>query len=96
MFLPQEPGCKSEQLLSEHNKQGEDDKEREREKGREREYNLPNLYHQDITGRRGTRVGGQWWEYVGNFMIVTHASQSIIIMTGNTTEAVRPSEAEWD
>lgn len=31
-----------------------------------------------------------------SFMAVTHASQSIIILRGDTIEEVRPSEAKWD
>lgn len=33
---------------------------------------------------------------VDSFMVVTHASQSIIILRGDTIEEVWPSEAKWD
>lgn len=56
-----------------------------------------------IVDKQRTRRYKSWWMVAGipakcvdGFMVLTHASQSIIILRGDTIEGVRPSEAKWD
>lgn len=90
MFLPQEPSCESEQLLSEL-----------KTKTRKKETKRKTGQILIVLERR--RRYKSWWIVAGiavkcvvSFIVVTHASQSIIILRGDTIEAVWPSEAKWD
>lgn len=70
-----------------------------RKRGRERETSFIPAGLNKVGG--GIRVIGWGWESLHcrtlySFMVVTHASQSIIIFRGDTIAEVRPSEAKWD